>query len=476
VSARAAGGVGRAAARRTRGLVRTLLFIALVVPAIGSLGAPLITSAATTYRVSLAAAQWTLTITLLSGAVAIPLLGRLGDGPRRRTTVLFTLAVVVAGSVGTVVPGPFWLLLAARAAQGVGLGLTAMMIATARDHLGERAPGVIAMVSVASTAGVGVGYPVAGLLAELAGIRAAYSLGMVVTAAALAAALLVLPADDPGKVGRPVDWTGVGLLSGGLVALLLVTGDTSLWTSHPVVAVLVLAAGVAIVSGWAAIELRTASPLVDLSALRHPAVAGANLVMGTGGIGMYLLLTLITRYAQTPRGAGYGYGLSTFEAGLVLVPYSVLGFLAGRIVPRLRQTVGPFRTLAAAGGIVVAAFLLFATARVTLAGSVVAMSVLGLGVAAFSAAMPQAILEVTPGTETASAMGLNQVVRAVGFSIGSATGGLILAANTPTSQLLPTSGGYTTAALAGAAIASVSIAIAAATGARQRRLAFESQS
>jgi predicted MFS family arabinose efflux permease len=332
------------------------------------------------------------------------------------------------------------------------------------------------MVSVASTAGVGVGYPVAGLLAELAGIRAAYSLGMVVTAAALAAALLVLPADDPGKVGRPVDWTGVGLLSGGLVALLLVTGDTSLWTSHPVVAVLVLAAGVAIVSGWAAIELRTASPLVDLSALRHPAVAGANLVMGTGGIGMYLLLTLITRYAQTPRGAGYGYGLSTFEAGLVLVPYSVLGFLAGRIVPRLRQTVGPVRTLAAAGGIVVAAFLLFATARVTLAGSVVAMSVLGLGVAAFSAAMPQAILEVTPGTETASAMGLNQVVRAVGFSIGSATGGLILAANTPTSQLLPTSGGYTTAALAGAAIASVSIAIAAATGARQRRLAFESQS
>ena len=472
MSARAAGGVGRAAAPRPRRLVATLLFIALVVPAIGSLGAPLITSAATTYRVSLAAAQWTLTITLLSGAVAIPLLGRLGDGPRRRATVLVTLAVVVVGSVGTVVPGPFWVLLAARAAQGVGLGLTALMIATARDHLDERAPGVIAMVSVASTAGVGVGYPVAGLLAELAGIRAAYALGLVVTAAALGAALLALPTDDPGKVGRPVDWTGVALLSGGLVALLLVTGDTSLWTSHPAVAGVVLAAGIAILSGWAVIELRTTSPLVDLSALRHPAVAGANLVMGTGGIGLYLLLTLITRYAQTPGGAGYGYGLTTFEAGLVLVPYSGLGLLAGWIVPRLRGTVGPFRMLAAAGGIVVAAFLLFATARVTLAGSVVAMSVLGLGVAAFSAAMPQAILEVIPATETASAMGLNQVVRAVGFSIGSATGGLILAANTPAGQLLPTSGGYTTAALAGAAITSVSIAIAAATGARQRRLAF----
>jgi MFS family permease len=163
----------RAGAGRPRGLVATLLFIALVVPAIGSLGAPLITSAATAYRVSLAAAQWTLTITLLSGAVAIPLLGRLGDGPRRRTTVLVTLAIVVAGSLATVVPGPFWMLLAGRGAQGVGLGLTALMIATARDHLGERAPGVIALVSVASTAGVGLGYPLAGLLTELAGIRAA---------------------------------------------------------------------------------------------------------------------------------------------------------------------------------------------------------------------------------------------------------------------------------------------------------------
>jgi predicted MFS family arabinose efflux permease len=316
--------------RRPGGLVATLLFIALVVAAIGSLGAPLITSVATTYRVSLAAAQWTLTVTLLTGAVAVPLLGRLGDGPRRRATVIVTLAIVVAGSVATVVPGPFWLLLAGRAAQGVGL---------------------------------------------------------------------------------------------------------------------------------------------DLTALRHPAVAGANLVMGIGGIGMYLLLTLITRYAQTPPDAGYGYGLSTFEAGLVLVPFSGLGFLADRVVPRLRGRLGPFSLLAASGAVVATAFVVFAAARRGLAGSVVAMAILGLGVGGFSAAMPQAILAVTPASQTASAMGLNQVVRAVGFSIGSATGGLVLAANTPPGHLLPSDGGYTIAALAGVAITALSIGVAVATGSRQRRLA-----
>jgi MFS family permease len=156
--------------------------------------------------VSLAAAQWTLTITLLTGAVAIPLLGRLGDGPRRRATVVGTLGVVVAGSVATVVPGPFWVLLAGRAAQGVGLGLTALMMATAREHLADRAGSTIALLSVASTAGIGVGYPLAGLLTEVAGVRAAYALGLAVTAAALAAALLALPSDDTARVSRPVDW------------------------------------------------------------------------------------------------------------------------------------------------------------------------------------------------------------------------------------------------------------------------------
>ena len=59
-----------AQAREARARTRTLLLIALVVAVVGSLGAPLITNVATTLRVSLDAAQWTLTIALLSGAVA----------------------------------------------------------------------------------------------------------------------------------------------------------------------------------------------------------------------------------------------------------------------------------------------------------------------------------------------------------------------------------------------------------------------
>lgn len=137
-----------------RPLVPALIFIALVVAAVASLGTPLITSVATTFHVSLDSAQWTLTIALLSGAVATPVLGRLRAGPHRRATILATLAIVVVGGALTVLPLPFAWLLVGRAAQGVGLGLTALMMGVARDHLPEkRSAAAIALISVVSIIG-----------------------------------------------------------------------------------------------------------------------------------------------------------------------------------------------------------------------------------------------------------------------------------------------------------------------------------
>ena len=60
--------------------------------------------------------------------------------------------------------------------------------------------------------------------------------------------------------------------------------------------------------------------------------------------------------------------------------------------------------------------------------------------------MPGVILAVTPNSETSSAMSFNQVVRSVGYSLGSAIGGLVLAAGTPPGELFPNDDAYTSAA------------------------------
>ena len=150
------------------------------------------------------------------------------------------------------------------------------------------------------------------------------------------------------------------------------------------------------------LERRTAFPLVDLRLAGRGPVLAANGTMLAGGLGMYLLLTLITRYAQTPPAAGYGLGLSTFVAGLILVPFSALGFVAGRLSPLLGRSLGAAGVLAVNALVVVGAALLFALARAHLVELVTAMGVLGFGVGGFSAAMPAAILAATPPSETSA--------------------------------------------------------------------------
>lgn len=442
-------------------LVPALLFIALVVAAVGSLGAPLITSVATTFHVSLASAQWTLTITLFSGAVATPVLGRLGAGPHRRGAILATLGVVAAGSAFTVLPLPFVWLLIGRGAQGVGLGLTALMMGVARDHLPDaRQAATIALVSVASTIGIGVGYPLAGLLTELGGVRAAYGLGLFVTALACLTASRTMP-DPPGGRSASVDVPGALLLATGLLVVLFLASEASLWNHHLALAVALTALAVLLLCIWTVFERRAAAPLVDVRLLRHRAVVGANAAMLVGGLGMYLLLTLITRYAQTPRSAGYGFGLSTFVAGLVLVPFSALGLLAGKLTPRLRRRIGARFLLVGSSVVVLVAAAVFAVARSSLTELLASMAILGFGVGGFSAAIPAVILAVTPGDETSSAMSVNQVVRSVGFSFGSAVGGLVLAAGTDGGQIFPTDSAYATAALIGVVTMAITAVVCA---------------
>jgi len=73
---------------RRRVLLPVLVFLGMVVAVVSSLGAPLVPTVAADYGVSLSSAQWSLTITLLAGAISTPVLGRLGDGPRRRQVIL----------------------------------------------------------------------------------------------------------------------------------------------------------------------------------------------------------------------------------------------------------------------------------------------------------------------------------------------------------------------------------------------------
>ena len=435
----------------TRHLGAALVTIAFLGAVIGGVGAPLITSVALQLDVPLDAAQWTLTVTLFAGAITAPVLGRLGAGSHRRASILVTSCLVALGGLLTAIPLPpgvlpFAVLLAGRALQGLGLGLIALLMSVARDHLpSERAHSTIATISVAGTVGIGVAYPLMGLIDQLAGLRIAYGVGFLISLTAVLIAWRSIPKDAPHPTPK-IDYPGALLLGIGTLCVLLAVAQPAVWRM-PWVGASVLAAAAIALTGWVVVERHTAAPLVDLALFSRGGLLRANAAMLTAGVGMYLLFSLLTRYVQTPASAGYGFGLSGVLAGAALIPFSVLGFVAGRLTPWFTTRMSARWTFAIYAGFVILAAVVFAVAPGSLVATLAAMAMLGSGVGGVSAIMPRLVLRDVPQEETSSVLSINQIVRSVGFSIGSAVAGLLLATATPAGALLPKEQGYCVAAL-----------------------------
>lgn len=447
-------------------LAPVLVFTTTVAAVISSLGAPLVPSIADALEVPLGTAQWSLTVALLTGAVSAPVLGRLGDGRRRRATLIGGLAAVTLGGVLAALASNLPLLVAGRALQGVGLGLVPLTIAAARDHLPpDRVPGTIALLAVCAAAGSGAGYPISGLIADQAGVSAAFWFGAAFSGVALACVVLVVPSSRARSPAR-LDALGAVLLTLGLVALLLAIAQGAAWGWQSRVVVVLLVGSLVVLAAWVVQQLRVRAPLVDLRLLRRPAVLtgdGCALVLG---VAMYMYISAVTAYVQTPRTTGYGFSASVVLAGLCLVPFSVLSIAASRALPWLTTVVGP-RALLPVGSLVVASGgVFFALLHDALWQAFAMMAIVGVGFGLTFAAIPGIIVRAVPETETGSAMGFYQVVRYIGFSLGSALTGSVLATHTRAGQHLPTESGYVLVLWTAAAICLAAAVLAWLLGTR----------
>jgi predicted MFS family arabinose efflux permease len=94
------------------------------------------------------------------------------------------------------------------------------------------------------------------------------------------------------------------------------------------------------------------------------------------------------------------------------------------------------------------------------------MAVAGLGVGTSFAGLPATLVPAVPQRETGSAMSLNQVLRYIGFAIGSATTATVLEAATPAGATQPGGGAYTVLAGIGLAACLAMAAVSALLPAR----------
>lgn len=176
---------------------------------------------------------------------------------------------------------------------------------------------------------------------------------------------------------------------------------------------------------------------MDLRLIRDRTVFAAHLTTMMGGIGMYLLISLVTRYVQTPSSAGYGLGASVVVTGLILVPFSVGSLAVSRVVRILVRTQTPVRLLPVSCLLSLAALLTFVFAHGHLWQIFVTMALAGLGVGMNFAVTPGLVVASVPAHETGSAMSFNQVVKYIGYSVSGALSAVILQAAASPGQGFP---------------------------------------
>jgi MFS family permease len=448
---------------RERRLVRCLILGALCGAIVSGFGTPLIPEVARMHDVSLEAAQWVLTVTLVVGAITTPIVSRIGDGRRRRLVLVVTLAAVALGGLVAAALGTFPGLLAGRALQGLGYGLIPLTIGVAREYLvGTVLRRTLALLSISIAVGAGLANPLTGLFVRFLDYRAAFLFGAVLTAVAALVTLRVLPRSSaaPARVG--VDVPGALLLGGGLGAGLLAISRGGVWGWTSLTVLGLGAASVMLLALWATVELRAATPLVDLRLACSPSLLGVNLTALCTGAAVFGGMSLVYRVVQAPAWAPGGLGQSLFVAGLLMMPMSVGSLLAPSLTRWLSRLLSVRVVLAAGSALVAAAYLFFAAAHDALWQIAVVTFVAGIGIGVTYSVMPALIVARTPPARTASATGVNTVLRITGGAIGSALIAALQGAWTPSGEDFPLEIGYVVAALFAAGLCGVAALVSIA--------------
>jgi len=209
-------------------------------------------------------------VTLLTGAVFTPLLGRAGDMYGKRRVLLIALSSMVIGSLLCASSNDLTVLILGRAFQGAAIAVVPLGISILRDELPPRR--VIPSIAImSSTLGVGAafGIPAATLVVQYANWHTMFWINLGLGLLDIVLVLLIVPESAVRTSGR-FDVVGAVGTSAFLVSLLLAVSKTNSWSTASVAGLYAVA--VAIVSLWGWYELRTRSPLVDLRVSARPGV------------------------------------------------------------------------------------------------------------------------------------------------------------------------------------------------------------
>ncbi|MFF8876511.1 MFS transporter [Streptomyces flaveolus] len=432
-------------ARRVSGAtVPVLAFAGIVVAVMQTLLVPVIKDLPRLLNTTPSNATWVLTSTLLSGAVATPIMGRLGDLYGKRRMLIVSLAVMVVGALVSAFTDALLPMIVGRTLQGFAMGAIPLGIGLMRDMLPrERLGSSMALMSSSIGVGGGLALPAAALVAQHTDWHALFYGAAGLGVLSIVLTLLVVP-ESPLRAKGSFDLPGALGLSAGLVLFLLPITKGSDWGWGSATTLGLFAAAVVVLLLWGLMELRVAAPLVDLRTTARREVLLTNLASIMVGVAFYVVSLVLPQLLQLPSATGYGLGQSMVVAGLCVAPLGLTMMFTAPVYARLSARYGP-RTTLIIGLLVIAVGYGGGLGLMSAAWQTVVTSVLlGAGIGLAYSSLPALIVGAVPASETGAANGLNTLMRSIGTSVSSAVIGMVLA-NTSTTVggvAIPTMHGF----------------------------------
>ena len=366
--------------------------------------------------------QWVVDAYALALAATLLTAGALADrlGRRRVFAVglgLFTLFSACCGAAPSA-----GALDVARAAQGIGAAamFAASLAILAHEFRGPERALALGLWGAITGAALALGPLVGGVLVDGLGWRWVFLVNLPVGAALIWATLRWIPESrDPAT--RGLDPAGLASFGGAafLVTLGLIRGNADGWGSPVVVGS--LAAGVALLGAFVAIERRGRAPMLPPALFRIPAFTGTAIVAFAQSLALYPLFLFLAIYLQDVL------RYSATGAGLRLLPLTLVLFVVAPISGRLTGRV-PLRVPLTAGLLLIAGSLLLMhglDARSDWTELLPGFVVGGIAIGVISPALAAAMVGVLSHERSGLASGVNNTFRQLGIAVGIAGLGAI---------------------------------------------------
>jgi EmrB/QacA subfamily drug resistance transporter len=417
--------------------------------------------------------QWIVLAYLLAITAMIVSAGRLGDLIGRRRLLLAGVSLFTVASLLCGVAPTLRLLIAARAAQGLG---AAVMMALTLAFVGETVPkaktgSAMGLLGTMSAIGTALGPSLGGLLIARLGWPSIFFVSVPLGILTLVLAHRYLPADGAATTDRMgFDHAGTLLLALTLAAYALaVTTGRGMFGLVNVVLLLTAIAGLGL---FALAETRAASPLIRLAMFRDPVLSA--------GFAMSALVTTVVM-ATLVVGPFYlsgALGLGAAGVGLVMSTGPIVAALTGVPAGRLVDRFGASR-ITLAGLIAMAAgcsILPLMPAGFGVAGYIIPLVAVTAGYALFQAANNTAVMADLRPDQRGVISGMLNLSRNLGLITGASVMGAVFAfgsgaANIMTAhpEAVATGMRVTFAVAAGLVVVALAIAGRVASGERARR-------